>query len=181
MPLIKPWFNLQKVQHIALSIQDSDQSLKISHPMVCSASFHSKMNVDVSHNLVLSRSAIGGVFRNAIGEFLCMFSCPIPPKEINLAEVLAIHSAIHISLECDKFCNQPIVIESESCNVVNWCSSSSGGPWNLNFIMNFIRFAPRRGLSISISISHQKIILNIVADAFAKHGFFRTFDFVAWI
>lgn len=38
-----------------------------------------KWNVDASHNPTLHRSAIGGVLRNNQGDFLCIFSCPIPP------------------------------------------------------------------------------------------------------
>lgn len=138
-----------------------------------------KWNVDASYNPTMARAAIGGVLRNSRGEFLCMFSCPIPPMEINSAEVLAIHRAIQITINCDRFRSQRILIESDSYNAVKWCSEVKGGPWHLNFILNFIRSAPGRGLTISIS--HKLRSSNVVADAFAKQGLFRSSDFVAWL
>lgn len=53
-------------------------------------SYSLKWNVDASVNASQSMSAIGGVLRNSQGWFMCMFSSPIPPIEINSAEVLAI-------------------------------------------------------------------------------------------
>lgn len=38
-----------------------------------------KWNVDASFHPQTSRAAIGGVLRNEKGDFLCLFSCPIPP------------------------------------------------------------------------------------------------------
>lgn len=57
-----------------------------------------KWNVDASMNDTISNSAIGGVLRNENGAFICIFSAPTPPMEINNAEVLAIHRAIQITL-----------------------------------------------------------------------------------
>ena len=138
-----------------------------------------KWNVDASYNPNLKRSAIGGVLRNNKGEFLCVFSCPIPPMEINAAEVLAIHRSIQISLNCERFKSLPIKIESDSHNAVHWCSLPKGGPWHLNFILNFIRSAQSRGLHISIN--HRLRGSNIVADTLAKQGLHRSSDFVAWL
>lgn len=92
-----------------------------------------------------------GVLRNDRGDFLCIFSCPIPPMEINAAEVIAIHRAIQITLNNERFRNFPIEIESDSQNAVKWAASPNGGPWHLNFILKFITSAPQRGLSLSIS------------------------------
>ena len=125
-----------------------------------------KWNVDASFNPSLGRSAIGGVLRDKNGIFKCLFSCPIPPMEINSTEVLAIHRAIQISLNNSYFKSQEIEIESDSSNAVRWCSMSSGGPWNLSFILNFIRSAPSRGLKLSIH--HQRRNSNFVADSLAK-------------
>lgn len=75
-----------------------------------------------------------------------------PPMEINAAEVIAIHRAIHITLNSDRFRNYPIEIESDSKNAVKWAASPNGGPWHLNLILNFIRSAPQRGLSLSQSL-----------------------------
>ncbi|XP_056690417.1 uncharacterized protein [Spinacia oleracea] len=57
-----------------------------------------KWNVDASAMQNSSRSAIGGVLRDHNGNFICLFSLPIPVMEINSAEVLAIHRAISITL-----------------------------------------------------------------------------------
>lgn len=42
-----------------------------------------KWNVDASYNPTANKSAIGGVLRNSKGEFMCIFSTPILPMEIN--------------------------------------------------------------------------------------------------
>lgn len=140
---------------------------------------HLKWNVDASYNPSLGRSAIGGVLRDKNGAFKCLFSCPIPPMEINSAEVLAIHRAIQISLNNMTYKSQEIEIESDSSNAVQWCTKPSGGPWNLSFILNFIRSAPSRGLKLSIH--HQRRNSNFVADSLAKQGLHRGSDFVAWL
>lgn len=49
----------------------------------------------------IDRAAIGGVLRNHLGHFICVFSSPIAPMEINYAEVLAIHRALSISHSCN--------------------------------------------------------------------------------
>ena len=138
-----------------------------------------KWNVDASLSPSLGRSAIGGVLRGPDGLFKCLFSCPIPPMEINSAEVLAIHRAIQISLNNQEFKTSKIIIESDSQNAVRWCTSQKGGPWHLNFILNFIRSAPARGLEISIH--HKRRNANFVADSLAKQGLNRGSDFVAWV
>ena len=57
----------------------------------CPPSQHSvKWNIDASFDPVNNLSAIGGVLRNEYGNFMCIFSCPIPPMKINSAEVYAI-------------------------------------------------------------------------------------------
>ncbi|XP_048494804.1 uncharacterized protein LOC125494938 [Beta vulgaris subsp. vulgaris] len=154
-------------------------TLKPSHQWAAPRSSMLKWNVDASFNPNSHRSAIGGVLRNDQGVFVCVFSCPIPPMEINSAEVLAIHRAIQITLNNDNFKLCSIEIESDSQNAVKWCSEAKGGPWNLNFILNFIRSAPKRGLSLSIA--HKTRNTNLVADALAKQGLSRGSDFVAWL
>lgn len=57
-----------------------------------------KWNVDASVALSDSCTTIDGVLRNHCGNFMCLFSSPIPFIEINCAEILAIHRAILISL-----------------------------------------------------------------------------------
>lgn len=90
----------------------------------------------------------------------------MPHMEINSAKVLAIHRAVQISLNNSTFKALPIVIESDSKNAVSWCSNPNGGPWNLNFILNFIRSTPARGLNLSIH--HMGRSVNFVADGLAK-------------
>ena len=137
--------------------------------------FMLKWNVDASYDSNLGRAAIGGVLRDEKGNFLCLFSCPIPPMDINAAEVIAIHMETQISLNNERFKTHQIMIESDSKNALLWCSKDKGGPWNLNFI----RSAPKNGLNVSIS--HRGRSSNIVADTFAKQGLTRNSDFVAWL
>lgn len=85
--------------------------------------------------------AIGGVLRNCKGEFVRVFYYPIPPMEINKAEVLAIHHAIQISLNSERFKSHEIEIEYNSHNAVQWCSQPKRGSWHLTFILNFIKSA----------------------------------------
>lgn len=77
-----------------------------------------KWNVDASVNLHSSSSAIGGILRNHVGNFVCMFSSPIPFMEIDCAEILAIHHAIKISLSSDVTKHCMITLESDSLNAV---------------------------------------------------------------
>lgn len=138
-----------------------------------------KWNVDASFNPRLNRSSIGGVLRNHIGHFICLFSCSIPTMEINRAEVLAIHRAISISLAHDSFQSSLFEIESDSKNAVAWCNGSSGEPWNLNSQLNFIRRSCQSGCIANIY--HKDRSSNSVADALAKQGLLRLDNFVAWL
>lgn len=123
-----------------------------------------KWNVDASVNTLSARSAIGGVLRSHSGNFSCIFSSPIPFMEINSAEIHAFHRAIRISLSSEKIKSSKIILESDSSNAVLWCNADNGGPWNLNFQLNFIRNARKNGLDISIV--HKSRSANFVADAF---------------
>lgn len=136
-----------------------------------------KWNVDASVNA--GRSAIGGVLRNSQGIFVCVFSCPIPSIEINSAEIIAIYRAMQICYSFEFLKRAPLVLESDSANAVMWSNENEGGPWNLNFQLNFIRNARKAGLNISIV--HKKRSSNAVADALAKQGLSRTDDFLAWL
>ncbi|XP_056694952.1 uncharacterized protein [Spinacia oleracea] len=138
-----------------------------------------KWNVDASFNPILQKSAIGGVLQDSLGHFKCMFSSPIPLMEINAAEVFAIHRAIKISLSCFQIQDHSLIIESDSANAVKWCTNKKGGPWNLNFVLNFIRNAS--GNDSHISITHRGRASNNVADALAKQGLCRDDDFLAWL
>ena len=138
-----------------------------------------KWNVDASVNLSSSSSAIGGVLRNSLGNFMCVFSSPIPFMEINCAEILGIYRAIKISISSENIKNKSIIIESDSANAVSWCNQDEGGPWNMNYQLNFIRNARKKILKISIS--HEKRNVNFVADSLAKQGLLRQSDFIAWI
>ena len=140
---------------------------------------HLKWNVDASVFNLPHRAAIGGVLRNSRGNFTCMFSSPIPPIEINCAEVLAIYRAIQISLRSHSISNHPILmIESDSHNAVKWSNEDIGGPWNMILQLNFIRRARKRG---EVRIIHRGRGSNIVADLLAKQGHTRSDEFIAWI
>lgn len=138
-----------------------------------------KWNVDASFCQSLSTAAIGGVLRNCDGHFMCLFSKPVPPIEINSAEILAIYRAIQISMSFKKILNLPMVIESDSSNAVKWCNDSVGGPWNLKFQLNFIRNAKAKWLNLSII--HKGRESNVVADTLAKQGLTRDAEFLAWL
>lgn len=110
---------------------------------------------------------------------MCLFSTPIPYMEINCAEVLAIHRAISISLATESMKNRQIILESDSSNAVVWCNSECGGPWNMNFHLNFIRNARKR--SMNITITHKRRNVNFVADSLAKQGLHWQSKFIAWL
>ncbi|XP_056698251.1 uncharacterized protein [Spinacia oleracea] len=138
-----------------------------------------KWNVDASLKTSLPKSAIGGVLRDINGNFRCLFSTPIPTMEINNAEVLAIHRAIKISKGSDRLSQCKLTIESDSANAVKWCNESNGGPWNLNFILNFIRNSSKEGLGIEIIYKGRES--NFVADSLAKQGLVKEDEFLAWM
>lgn len=98
--------------------------------------------------------------------------------EINSAEIYAIFRAIKISLATPSIKSRAIIIESDSKNAVQWVKQDSGGPWNLGFILNFIRAARKRDLNLTIV--HKGRESNNVADALAKQGLRRMDDFLAW-
>lgn len=138
-----------------------------------------KWNVDASVNAGRSKSAIGGVLRNCQGLFMCLFSSPIPPMEINSAEILAIYRAVQITMTFEHLWKQNIIIESDSSNAVKWCNDREGGPWNLNFQLNYIRNAWTERMTLSIV--HKGRSSNVVADALAKQGLVRSDEFLAWV
>ncbi|XP_056690195.1 uncharacterized protein [Spinacia oleracea] len=106
---------------------------------------HLKWNVDASFKSSTQSSAIRGVLQDSNGLFKCIFSSPVPPIEINGAEVLAIYRAIQISVICETINGHPIIVEYDSVNAVRWCNEDSGGPWNLNFQLNFLRIQEKAG------------------------------------
>ena len=138
-----------------------------------------KWNVDASMHPTLGKASIGGVLRNSEGKFKCLFSSPIPNMEINLAEIFAIHRALKISLSKPEFKNYHLIIESDSANAVQWCNKKSGGPWNIHFILNFIRNISTLGLHVSIC--HRGRASNGIADGLAKQGLGRNDAFIAWL
>lgn len=133
-----------------------------------------KWNVDASVNALESSSAIGGVLRDHLGNFLCLFSSPIPFMEINCVKILVIHRAIKITLSSNISKNSKIILESDSSNAVE-----VGGPCNLNFHLNFIRNA--RMENLNINIVHKGRNANFVADSLAKQGLHRQSEFIAWL
>lgn len=137
-----------------------------------------KWNVDTSFDPRLDHAVVGGVLRNALGNFICLFSSPIPFMEINSAEVYAIFRAIQISMNSEAIKGHYLTIVSDSSNAVQWCNLNNGGPWNLNFLLNYIRNARKSGLSLSIV--HKGRSTNGVADALAKQGLSRKDEFLAW-
>lgn len=146
----------------------------------CPPSVHTiKWNVDASVHPFNSRAAIGGVLRNHLGNFKCLFSSPIPFMEINSAEILAIYRAVKITTSKEELKGAKLILESDSKNAVLWCNSDCGGPWNLNFQLSFIRNVRQGGMDISIV--HRGRSANFVADSMAKQGLHRNSEFIAWL
>lgn len=79
-----------------------------------------KWNVDASLYPLESKSSNGGVHRDHNGQFICIFSSPIPYIDINHAEVLAIHRAIKFFMAHDNLRLHPLIDESDSTNTVKW-------------------------------------------------------------
>lgn len=113
-----------------------------------------EVNVDDSSHPSFRHAAIGGVLRDHQGHFVCVFSSLIPSMEINSAEVFAIQRAMKITLSCNRFESAQFIVESDSKNAVRWCLEENSGPWNLNFILNFIRNTSKAGQTSSIT--HKK-------------------------
>ncbi|XP_056692027.1 uncharacterized protein [Spinacia oleracea] len=137
-----------------------------------------KWNVDASLKFSEDKSAIGGVLRNHHGEFVCLFSRPIPFMEINHAEIFAIYIALKISQGIKRIYHGKFIEESDSANDVSWCNGGNNDPWNLNFIINFIRHAMKNGQGVDIFYRSRETI--VVADSLAKRGLTRQDEFIAW-
>lgn len=140
---------------------------------------HLQWNVDASFKPGLEHAAVGGVLRDENGCFVCLFSSPIPRLEINSAEIYAIFRALKISLSSDRIKAQHLIIVSDSANAVRWCNQDEGGPWNLNFMINYIRNARKAWLALTII--HKGRETNGVADTLAKQGLSRSDEFLAWL
>lgn len=138
-----------------------------------------KWNVDASIHIPRQSAAIGGVLRDHKGAFKCVFSSPTPFIEINSAEILAIFRAIQITSRFEYIKASRLIIEFDSINAVRWSNEDSGGPWNLNFQLNYIRNARRSWRDLSII--HKGRESNIVADTLAKQGLIRENEFLAWL
>lgn len=137
-----------------------------------------KWVVDISKNVTHNNLIMGGSLHNNNGEVICVFSCPLPPMEETSAEVVAIHRTIQISLNNNHFKNNPIEVESKSHEAVKWCTSPIGGPWNLQFILNFIRNSASKGLKSSIICKNPTSFS--ATEIIARMGLFRSSEFVVW-
>lgn len=109
-----------------------------------------KWNIDASFDHRLDNAAVGGVLRDELENFLCLFSSPIPQLEINSAEIYAIYRAIKISMSSERIKRHQLTLVSDSSNAVRWCNEDTGGPWNLNFVLNYIRNARKHWLCLEI-------------------------------
>lgn len=72
---------------------------------------------------LISRFAVGGILRNNMGEFMCIFSFPIAFMGINCVEIWAIHRAVNITINNASFHHSNMIIESDSHNVISWCNA----------------------------------------------------------
>ena len=99
--------------------------------------------------------------------------------EINTTEIFAIHKALKICKDFPNLQGKKFIVESDSKNVVAWCKEKSGGPWNIQFILNYIRNISSSELQFEIC--HRGREWNSVADGLAKLGLSRQDDFLAWL
>lgn len=111
-------------------------SLSILQPQVGESNGHPKLSwrIGVSINSHNSSYVTGVILNSSQGRCICAFSCPIPFMDFNAASTLAIHKAIQITINNSKFNIHPMIIESDSMEVVNWSLNQSGGPDNMHFI-----------------------------------------------
>ncbi|KAL9243541.1 hypothetical protein vseg_017416 [Gypsophila vaccaria] len=136
-----------------------------------------KWNTDAS--LREDRSAaIGGVLRDYLGSFWCVFSCPVNCSDINEAEVTAIYKALELA-SCNALLSSNMVVESDSMTAVRWCNEDGGGPPNLSYMLNFIRVCRMIWQGLEITYMGRKS--NTVADHLAKQGHDQSVDYVAWM
>lgn len=135
-----------------------------------------KWNTNTSLNTLFNKSTIGGILKNNLGQFCCIFSSPIPLIEIDHAEILAIHRVIKIFSSSKNLGQYGLIIESDSGNVVKWCNCDDMGPWNLTFIINSI--CNTMSSEEGISIIYKERATNMVVDALAKQGLLRMDEFV---
>lgn len=123
-PLCLKWSANVKIMQMRSVITSNPQLSPPSHLSL-------KWNTDASYDPICHLSVIGGVLQNDVGVFIDLFSCPVPPMEINPAEVYAIYRAVKISTSSPIICHHPIIFESDSANTVKWSNSKERGPWNL--------------------------------------------------
>lgn len=146
--------------------------LKTGRPLVSSSSWVVEVECRCLDQLISESLAIGGILRDQHGKFICMFPSPIPFMEINNAEILAIHRAIKITSSCSRVPKVHLIVESDSKNVVQWCKNKDRRPWNLNFIINFIRGESKKVPGISIIYKGRD------SNMVAKQGLSK--EFLAW-
>lgn len=105
------------------------------------------------------------------------FSSPVPFLEINHGEIFAIHRALKISSSMECCLQKQFIVESDF--TVKWCNGDLEGPWNLAFIINFIKSSLVRNRNIAMTYKGRES--NMVADNLAKQGLSRRDEFIAWL
>ncbi|XP_057248291.1 uncharacterized protein LOC130590248 [Beta vulgaris subsp. vulgaris] len=135
--------------------------------------------MNISPSPAQRNRVIGGALFSMNGEPWCAFSCLIPYMDDCSAETLAIHRSLQISLNNVRFRSHQIEIESHSKEAVSWCLNPGNGPWNLQFILNFIRSVGRRGLRSRIKF--RSLPTFSTTDVINSLGLSRKSDTVVWM
>ena len=123
-----------------------------------------KFNVNGAARGKLGLAGIGGVLLNDKGEVLLMFPKSVGIRDSNEVEVLAILEAFQIFLASF---HGPLVVESDSTNVVGWLLKPDSRPWKFQFHFNTLK---KISASLVVSFAHVIRRANSMADALAKQG-----------
>ena len=136
-----------------------------------------KFNVDGAARGKPGPAGCGGVLRDANGKVMALFSCPLEPCDVNVAELMGIRWAFDIFLSSDRFGGKELVIESDSAVALAWCSKKDARPWKLWNILNAIDCMIDKCKAVKwVKIFREA---NGMADCLAKSGIDRMENFIA--
>ncbi|KAJ9189545.1 hypothetical protein P3X46_000825, partial [Hevea brasiliensis] len=98
------------------------------------------LDIDFSFSAIDLLCSIGGVLRDGAGSFICIFSCHAGWDDTNMAEVMAIEKALHLSSTFPGLCcyDYPLIIESDSTNAISWVKCLEFAPWRFNSVLKSI-------------------------------------------
>ncbi|MBA0600903.1 hypothetical protein Gohar_020095, partial [Gossypium harknessii] len=113
----------------------------------------------------------GGVLRNDKDSIIASFSYPLQVICSNLAELLAIKTALEVFTKTDWFDKVNLIIKSDSANAVQWVNDPSSKPWVYWDVREFIDRLIMEIGEVRFTFAYREI--NCLADAMAKAGIDR--------